>query len=645
MKPAADDETTRYALAVVDGKIIAGPHVRAAAARHLRDLEQGSARGLTYDVAAAERIAGFFHDVLTVEVERSEDGRASTTAAPFILQPEQAFITGSLFGWKNREGFRRFRRSYVEMGKGSGKSPLGAGIGHYMLSALGKIRAECYTAATDQDQATIPFRDAVAMWERSPGLRRVLISNGVVPVWQLTHRHNGSFYRPISSAKKGKSGIRPFYALIDEVHEHPDNSVIEMLRAGTKGNQDALIFEITNSGFDKKSVCGQEHDTSVRIVHGEEVNDAWFAYVCALDEGDEPFADEGCWPKANPSLGVTIKATFIREQVQEAKALPSKEALVRRLHFCQWTESEKTAIPRAVWEACEGTVDADELTAAGYPCFGGLDLSRTRDLTAFTLTWVLDATKDQWRFASRTWFWTPADTLRERAKRDHAPYELWVDEEHMEAVPGPRIKFAWLASALLELCARFEPIQIGGDQYGLEQLKEALEDLGGALPVVVHPQGFNRRAIGKRDSDDEDSGADEIALWMPDSINKTEAALLEKRITIDPNPVMRMCAGGVVYTQNRTGHRMFDKEKASRRIDGMVSLAMSIGIATASGVVTESVYDLLAREGESASNGLDDGDEINMAILNNPKHPQWQEMRERYELRLAAAAGGDEDFF
>ena len=77
------------------------------------------------------------------------------------------------------------------------------------------------------------------------------------------------------------------------------------------------------------------------------------------------------------------------------------------------------------------------------------------------------------------------------------------------------------------------------------------------------------------------TGVEEIALWMPDSINKLEAALLEQRIEIDPNPVMTMCAASVVYAENRTGHRMFAKDKATHRIDGMVSLAMSIGVATA----------------------------------------------------------------
>jgi len=605
-----DDRATLYALKVGDGELVAGPYVRAACARHLRDLARGHERGLKWDVGATQRVTSFFHDVLTVEVEtKDEFGEVQSNSIKFDLQLWQAFIVCSLFGWRNALGFRRFRRAFAEIGKGNGKSPIAAGIGHYMLSGKGvrKKRGEIYSAATDRDQAEILFRDAVSMWERSPALRRRLIQSGDKKVTQLanidpTTRRPDGFFRPISSDKKGKSGIRPYCALVDEVHEHPDNSVIEMLRAGTKGNQEALIFEITNSGFDKKSVCGQEHDYAVKVVLGEIDNDAFFVFICALDEGDEPFEDENCWPKANPNLSVSIFPQFIREQVKEAQGLPSKEGLVRRLHFCQWTDSVSMAIPRATWEACEGKVDPEALTRANHPCFGGLDLSRSRDLTAFTLTWVLDATKDQWKFASKTWFWTPADTLKERAKRDQAPYDVWVEQGFMEAVPGVRMKYSWIADALMEICARYHPVQIGGDQYGLEQLLEALDDMGASLPVIVHPQGFQRRIVGERaEKETEDSGADEITLWMPDSINKLEAALLEKRITIDVNPVMRSCAGGVVYAQNRTGHRMFDKEKATRRIDGMVSEAMSIGVATLnapqkkSGWDTDDLDDLMAR--------------------------------------------------
>ncbi|MBR1154814.1 terminase large subunit [Bradyrhizobium sp. JYMT SZCCT0428] len=580
--PRISDPATRYARDVVDGKIVAGPHVRAACRRHLHDLETAEERGLFWDVKAVRRVVGYFRDVLTVEIEeRDDEGVVTSRAVPFVLAPWQCFIAGSLFGWK-KGGLRRFRRAYLEAGKGCGKSPLAAGIGHYMLTATGKLRAEVYSAATDKDQAAILFRDAVAMWERSPQLHGRLVPSGVNPVWQLTDVTKSSFFKPISSDKKGKSGIRPYCALIDEIHEHPDNSVIEMLRAGTKGNQDALILEITNSGFDPKSVCFAEHEFSIRVANGDVENDAWFAYVCAMDPEDDVFNDETCWIKANPNLGVTIKPQFIREQVAEAVGMPSKEAMVRRLHFCEWTDSATAAFSRAALEVVFGDVDADALTESGYPCFGGLDLSRANDLTAFTLTWLLEKTVDKWRFASRTWFWTPKDTLHDRAKIDRAPYPLWVERQFMEAVPGRRIGYGWVSDALGAICAKYQPVCIGCDQYGLENLREQLTERGLSLPCVVHPQGFQKRVVSETKGKTE-TGADEVYLWMPDSINKLEAAVIEERIVIHDNPAMKMCMSAVIYETNRTSHRMFAKDKSTNRIDGAVSLAMSIGMATCSG--------------------------------------------------------------
>jgi phage terminase large subunit-like protein len=205
-----------------------------------------------------------------------------------------------------------------------------------------------------------------------------------------------------------------------------------MHRAGTKGNQEALIFEIANSGFDRKSVCRSEHKYTTKVVNGEIENDAWFGFIALLDEDDDPFEDEDCRIKANPNLGVSIQKPFIREQVVEAKGMGSKENLVRRLHFCEWTDSDAAAISRQVWEAALGDVEADALSEQGYPCFGGLDLSRANDVAAFTLTWLLHLEADKWRFASKTWFWTPKDTLKDRVKRDRAPYEVWAKDGRLD---------------------------------------------------------------------------------------------------------------------------------------------------------------------------------------------------------------------
>ena len=121
----AHDPVTDYAQGVVDGSIVAGPYVRESCARHLLDINEAPTRGLTWDLTAVDRVFGFFSTVLKLNGGEHE-GRA------FDLEPSQQFIVGSLFGWKREDGSRRFRTCFIEQGKGSGKTPLAAGIGHYM---------------------------------------------------------------------------------------------------------------------------------------------------------------------------------------------------------------------------------------------------------------------------------------------------------------------------------------------------------------------------------------------------------------------------------------------------------------------------------------------------------------------------------
>ncbi len=135
------DPATQYARDVDSGKEIAGPDIRNSCKRHLKDLESCHARGLVWDVAAAQRAIDFFAKVLKLNGGEHE-------GKPFNLLPWQCFIVGSIFGWKNSDDYRRYRMAYVESGKGSGKSPLAAGIALYCLVADKEPRAEVYAAAT-----------------------------------------------------------------------------------------------------------------------------------------------------------------------------------------------------------------------------------------------------------------------------------------------------------------------------------------------------------------------------------------------------------------------------------------------------------------------------------------------------------------
>lgn len=570
------DPVTAWAEDVVAGAIVAGPHVRDAAARHIRDLAEGPARGLFWDVAAARKVIGWFARNLRLNGGQFE-------GVPFVLHPSQAFRVGSIFGWKHAAtGLRRFRRFYDEEGKGNGKSPMLGGIGLYLMVADGEARAEIYSAAAKKDQARILFQDAVAMVDQSPRLSAKIEQQGQNPVWQLSYlgKDGGRrFFKPIANEAKsgGQSGPRPHGALCDEVHEHPSRDTIDMLERGFKFRMQPLLCMATNSGTDRTSICWEEHQHAVRVAAGVLEDDTTFAFVCSLDEGDDWENDPTCWVKANPLLDVTITTPWLAAQVDQAKKMPGKRNGIARLHFCEWTQAQTAAIRREAWLACRAEVDLEEMVARGYPCFGGLDLSQTRDFSALTLVWLTNRTRDAERFLSHTWFWTPKDTLADRAAGDQAPYLDWARDGHIEAVPGERLKYAWLADAIARINARFAPEVIGCDQYGLERLQEHLTDLGVTIPAETHPQGFQKKVLEK--DPQAPAGQQEIYLWMPDSINKLEAAIYEERIGIAENPLLDSMAASVVYAENRTGHRMFDKPNAYGRIDGMVSLAMATGVA------------------------------------------------------------------
>jgi phage terminase large subunit-like protein len=556
---------TGYARAVVGGEIVAGPHVRAACARHLRDLESGAERGLVWDADEADRFFRYCRKHLRLS-EGQFDGR------PFELEPSQKFICGSLFGWKvEATGHRRFRRAYIEQGKGNGKSPMVGAIGLYGMTADGESGAQIYSAGATKEQAGILFRDAVGMVNKSPSLARALTaSGGPGREYNLAHLRSGSFFRPVSrETKKTGSGPRPHFALCDEVHEHPDSGVIDILERGFKFREQPLLVMITNSGSDRNSVCWHERQHAVAVAHGDREDDTTFSYVCALDEGDDPFEDESCWEKANPLLGVTITRDYLALQVKQAKDIPSRANSILRLHFCVWTDAEAAWISRDAWEACEDPEMQIE-DFAGARCWVGLDLSATTDLTGKAYLFD-DGVTDDGRpmFALFARGFTPDETLSARAMKDQADYPTWVDRGWLIGTPGKKVRLDFVAHSLVEDAQEYDLQTVAYDRYLYRNLDDELDKIGVELPTSEHPQGFNRR----RDTD----------LWMPGSVDTFETLILEGRLRIEVNFALRSAVAGATFDRSPADLRKFSKLRATQRIDLAVASVMAVGAATVAG--------------------------------------------------------------
>ncbi len=359
------DPVTTYAHDVLDGRIIAGRLVRLACERHLRDLDQGYERGLYFDEAAAERAFRFFATLILPEVSR-----------PFILEPWQRFIVGCIYGWQKADHARRFQTLYLEVARGNGKSPLLAAMALYALVADGEQSAQVFSAATTREQARIIFNDVktiVGLTPKMPARVRILTNN-------ISHPASNSFMRPLSSDASKMDGLRVHMAAVDEIHEHPNGEVIAKLRSGFKGRRQPLIAEATTAGFDRHTVCWEHHEYTVRVLEDVTPNDSWFGYIATIDDGDD-WRDPEVWPKANPNIGVSVGRDFLAGQIQEAKDMPGKQNVVRRLHLNEWTEQANRFLDMTRWDAQEPMTPVEDL--GGRECFGGLDLASTEDIAAF----------------------------------------------------------------------------------------------------------------------------------------------------------------------------------------------------------------------------------------------------------------------
>lgn len=549
--------------------------MRLACARHLRDLEQQEAKGLVWRLDQALRVIGFFRDVLRLNGGEHE-------GLPFELTLWQQFVVGSLFGWYGVDGHRRFRVAFLEIAKGNGKSPLAAGIGLYMMEADNEPRAEVYSAAVDKGQAGILFRDAVAMVDQSPQLdRRITRSGSPGKEWNLADTQTHSFFRPISSESKGrgKSGPRPHCALLDEVHEHPTNAMVEFMRAGTKGRRQALIVMITNSGFDRTTVCWHYHEYAQRILQGMFDDDAFFAFVCGLDEGDS-WSDELVWLKANPNLDVSITRKYLREQVREATGMPSKQSIVRRLSFCAWVGAENPWIDEDAWRSCEAEFDRD--TLKGKRAFGGLDLSGKNDLTALSL-----AFPDEKITTTVTDFWVPESGIKDREDRDRVPYTMWRDQGFLTATPGRSIDYAFAAAKVQRWMSFCDLKELAFDRWRIDDFERELNELGIETEQVdfgKEPEGSPALILRPHGQGFKD---------MAPAVDLLETDVLNGTLKVEKNPVMTMCSANAVLTTDPAGSRKFDKRpgKSTGRIDGLVAMAMAKRCASLSSSAAKSFWE------------------------------------------------------
>lgn len=549
----------KYVDGVLDGRIIASKWVRLACERHRRDLSEGSKRGLWFDPAAAQHAIDFFQFL--------KHSKGKWAGESFVLEPWEQLIVYSLFGWKQSSGYRRFRFAHVEVARKNGKTTLWAGIGLYLFFADGEPGAEVYCAATKKDQAKILFSEAERMRSASPGLKKRITSfrnNMNIP-------GTASKFEPLGADEDTLDGLNIHGALVDELHAHKTRKLWDVLETATGARRQPLMAAVTTAGSDRESICWKQHEYGEKILLDINNDDSFFVFIACLDDEDD-WEDERNWGKANPNLGVSVNIEDLRAGAHKAKQMPSALNSFLRLRLNKWTNSETAAIEMEDWRACVGFSlagkDPRSLRAEieeqleGRECFLAVDLSSTEDITCSGKLFLPDENDGSYIFIPH--FWLPEENLELKIAEWRAPYDVWARDGFVLTTDGNVVDYDAIKAQVLSDIERYQVREIAFDPWNATQFSNDLQKAG--VPeekLVKFPQT--------------------VSMYAEPTKLLLEKLLPSHKLAHLGNPVLTWMASNLLVKEDNNGNRRPVKGKGRGKIDGIISLLMSLGRAIADG--------------------------------------------------------------
>ena len=541
---------TDYANRVLSGEIPAGLYVRQACQRHLNDLAAGV---YTFDESAANRAIDFFGFL--------KHSKGEWAGTPVTLELWQCFVVGNLFGWLQPDGLRRYRTAYIEIPRKNGKTFLAAGVALYLAFFDNEGGAEVFAAATKRDQAKICWEEARRMVLSSPALKKRITAL----VGNLHDTRTNSKFMPLGADGDTMDGLNIHAAIVDELHAHKTRAIVDVLETATAARRQPLILYITTAGTSRTSVCYERHEYAMRVLSGTAADETMFGYIATWDEGDD-WKDERSWAKANPNLGVSVKVEDLRRKVERAKQLPTELNAYLRLHGNIWTQQVDRWIPLDLWDANNtGPIDEDDLI--GRIGYAGLDLSATRDITAWVMAFARPDDPEHVDILAR--FWCPEEWAHATENRYSAQYQAWARDGWLTLTDGPAIDYAFVRKQVLEDAMRFRIAEVGFDP--LFQ--------GAETSMILASEGMKMVPVRQ--------GYFSMALPM----KEFERRMLNKHLNHGGNPVLRFMAESFAVSVDPAGSLKPDRASSQWKIDGIVAIVMLLDRAMRRDQTTSALSD------------------------------------------------------
>ena len=407
-----------------------------------------------------------------------------------------------------------------------------------------------YSAAQSRDQASIIFNLARKMVMMSPVLRKVIRVKESVR--ELHCPTIGTVYKALSSETATAFGLSPSLTIHDELGQvkGPRFSLYEALETATAAQNNPLSIIISTQAPTDADLLSLLIDDAKSGADPKQV-----LRFNSADMDDDPFSIKAI-KAANPALDLFMNRAEVLAMAEDARRLPAREAEFRNLVLNQRVEASNPFVTASLWKACGGPVQPFSGTT---PLYGGLDLSSVADLTALVL--IGQPVDKKWMVQPT--FWLPAEGLVDKARTDRVPYDLWADKGLLQTIPGSSIKYEDVAKHLRDLFNRYNIRKLGFDRWNMAHLRPWLERAGFSVNVI--DEKFVEFGQGTQS--------------MSPALRSLEELIRDKLIVHGNHPVLSMCAACAVVEGKDDANRKLSKNKSSGRIDGMVALAMAVGVA------------------------------------------------------------------
>jgi len=459
---------------------------------------------------------------------------------------------------------RRYREAFIEVGRKNGKIPLAAGKILYLLFEDGEPGAEIYGAASEYKQASLVFTHAWGMRNQEADLRtRSRVFKGQSKSIEVGEPGDANYglYRVISSESFAAHGFNTHAAVVDELHTQPNAELVDALSTSTGARRQPLLVYITTSDFEREgSVCNEKEDYA-KGVRDKTIPDPSFLPVIYEADLEDDWTSEEIWKKANPNLGVSVSLDYLRRECKKAQQTPRYENNFKRLHLNIRTQQDVRWIPLELWDACGGTVSIDLLK--GKKGYAALDLSSTKDITAFVVIFKIDSS-----IYVVPRFWIPKQNAIKRQERDRVPYLTWADQGLIKMTEGNVVDYDVVRADINKLRETLQFDEIAIDPWNAMHISTQFAADG--FEIVHFRQGFASMSAPSKE---------------------LEKLILQGGLRHGGHPVLKWMASVVAVEQDAAENIKPSKKKSTERIDGIVALVMAIGRMIAQPEPKASVYE------------------------------------------------------